>query len=71
VAAAATPPKLAILPSQAKPAGTRTPKQGVGFIRYTLPIALIVGILAAIGARILDKRRKGFELEIAPAEPAS
>jgi hypothetical protein len=70
--AAVAPPKLALLqPSQAKPAGTRTPKQGVGFIRYTLPIALLVGILAAVAARLLDQRRRGLELEASQPEPAS
>lgn len=35
----------------------RTPREGLGVVRLTLPIALLVGMLAGLGARILGKRR--------------
>jgi hypothetical protein len=52
------PPKLAaVFPHSGGPSG-KTPWDGIGFIRYTLPIAAVVGILAAIAARVLGRRRQ-------------
>jgi len=35
-----------------------TPRQGLGAIRFTLPIALLVGMLAGLGARILGRQNR-------------
>jgi hypothetical protein len=51
------PPKLAAVFPPPKSSG-RTPWDSLGAIRYTLPIAIAVGIAAAIGAQLLIRRRE-------------
>jgi hypothetical protein len=72
--ASPSPPKIAPLPKgKAAPAGsvTHTPGDILGIIRYTLPIAVAVGIAAILLAQLLSKwqRRKDGLPDVGSPEP--